>query len=227
MHSFSLNICDAVQSRISPMDKNSQNCNDQNLRFLSHTKRHSLFAVLLCSRSLERAYMYMHSICPQRWRPKIDSYKIPVRLHKFQETLEDLVEKLEHEIGLVVAQAAQEPDREIDYVRSWIPTMPSLNDCTRALQKVRANFSGHGWFNALQESINDILSLLATWKFWQSKYGKALIRLTLTVGTSTNFLPFYNFYFQTHFLNSSWNHSPKDQNHLRLDQKQGPFSRFG
>ena len=136
--------------------------------------------------------MYLQTRCPQRWRPKLDSYKIPVRLHKFQETLEDLVEKLEHEIGLIVAQAAQYPDREIDFARSWIPTMPSLDDCRRALQKVRANFTGQGWFNALVQSFNDAVALLATWKFWQSKYGKALIRLTLTLGMSMDFSPIFS-----------------------------------
>ena len=126
--------------------------------------------------------MYVYTRSPLWLKTKLDSLKIPVNLHKFQDTLEDLVEKLEHEIGVVVAQVAQLPDREIDNPRSWIPTMPSLNDCGRAVQRIRANFATQGFGSTLVNLLRDAFNLIGSSKFWQSKYGKALVRLTLTLG---------------------------------------------
>lgn len=142
-----------------------------------------LFVVSLgfiCLRRLDVIYQTFYSYMPPWVAQRLDILKIPVYLRKGEDKLEDIIENLDNELGHRIAQAQAEPPQEADRVRSWIPALPSRVDLWQGCQKVRANITEQGLIEGCKTSVADIFSILASWKFWQSNYGRVLIRLVLT-----------------------------------------------
>lgn len=128
--------------------------------------------VLLGLRKMEHFYMLGCQKIPTWLKTKIDVLKIPVLLHKAQDLLEDILEKLEN----------LPSSTEVEDVRSWVPTVPSVSDLKSAYGRIKCNFAdGTTFLDGFKSTFNDATSILGSWNFWRSSIGQFILGFSLTL----------------------------------------------
>jgi len=129
--------------------------------------------VLLGVRKLEDFYIRGCQKLPPWLRSKIERLRISVHLHKAEDVLEHILEKLEN--------LPSNSTVEVDNIRSWIPAIPSSTDLKSASGRIKSNFTQGSIFNGIKLTCNDTVSVLAAWNFWKSSIGQFLLGFSLTL----------------------------------------------
>jgi len=129
--------------------------------------------VLLGTRKLEDVYIRGCQKLPPWLRGKLEHLKISVHLHKAEDVLEDILEKLEN--------LPSTTNVEVDNIRSWIPAIPTSTDLKSASGRIKSNFTQGSVFNGIKLTCNDTVSILAAWNFWSSSIGQYLLGFSLTL----------------------------------------------
>ena len=125
-------------------------------------------------RKLEDFYIRGCQKLPPWLRSKIERLRISVHLHKAEDVLEHILEKLEN--------LPSNSTVEVDNIRSWIPAIPSSTDLKSASGRIKSNFTQGSIFNGIKLTCNDTVSVLAAWNFWKSSIGQFLLGFSLTLG---------------------------------------------
>ena len=126
------------------------------------------------TRKLEDVYIRGCQKLPPWLRGKLEHLKISVHLHKAEDVLEDILEKLEN--------LPSTTNVEVDNIRSWIPAIPTSTDLKSASGRIKSNFTQGSVFNGIKLTCNDTVSILAAWNFWSSSIGQYLLGFSLTLG---------------------------------------------